>query len=242
MRTAPFAATLAVCQPSGTGTDMTMVIERVSAGRSDRLFFTGMGVVLASVVFAGFAPTFYLRGSALPPLSPMLFAHGLVFTTWILLFVTQTTLIAAERRDIHRRLGVIGMFIAGLVVVIGMTVAVGALRRGVGPVFGMQPGSFFSFPVEDISAFAALVVAGIVLRHHPDAHKRLMLLATISLLPAAIARVVFPFGAGIVSWFILTDLFVFAAVLYDRGRQQLYLSAGALRVQFHLRAALLPRS
>jgi len=212
---------------------MTIALGTEETTRSDRFFFTGIAIAALCLVFVAFSPSFYMRSSTLPPLSPLLYVHGLVFTSWILLFATQATLVAADRRDLHRKLGMIGAIIAILVVGLGSVVAVDALRRGLGPVFGMRPGSFFSFPVEDISVFAILVTAGIFLRHHSDSHKRLMLLATISLLPAAIARVLAPFHAGIATWFLFADVFVVAAVVYDiwsRGRVHPTLIYGGLLI------------
>jgi len=43
-----------------------------------------------------------------PALSPFLYFHGMLFTSGVVLFVTQTALVAARRTDMHRRLGVIG--------------------------------------------------------------------------------------------------------------------------------------
>src|SRR4051794_39857328 len=77
--------------------------------RRDRRFYSGMALVITAIVFAGFYRTFYLspwlQG---PALSPLRILHGAAFSAWILLFVAQTTLVAAGRTDIHRRLGVAG--------------------------------------------------------------------------------------------------------------------------------------
>ena len=37
------------------------------AGRADRRFFSGMAVAALITVYAGFAPTYYLRGYSLVP-------------------------------------------------------------------------------------------------------------------------------------------------------------------------------
>ena len=61
----------------------------------DHRFFTAMAAVCATVVFVGFAPTYYLRSfSARPPLPPLVHLHGAVSTGWILLFLTQSSLVA----------------------------------------------------------------------------------------------------------------------------------------------------
>src|SRR6266542_4810559 len=88
--------------------------------RRERLFYIGMSIAVVITVFAGFSRTYYLRpyfNSA--PLMPLLHLHGLVFSSWLLLFVTQTTLVAAHRTDIHRRLGILAGVIATLMILIG---------------------------------------------------------------------------------------------------------------------------
>jgi hypothetical protein len=59
----------------------------------DRWFFTGMAVAALLTVFTGFAPSYYL-GSFFEarPLSTLVHVHGVLFTSWILLFFTQTSL------------------------------------------------------------------------------------------------------------------------------------------------------
>ena len=61
-----------------------------------RRFYTGMALAIALTVFAGFAPTYYLRPwFQSTPLGGLVHLHGLVFTGWVLLFLVQSTLIAA---------------------------------------------------------------------------------------------------------------------------------------------------
>ena len=70
--------------------------------RRDRLFFSGMAIAAAIVVFAGFAPTYYLKAAfGAPKLSPLLHLR-LIFTGWIVLFVVQARLIAGRRTPLHR--------------------------------------------------------------------------------------------------------------------------------------------
>jgi hypothetical protein len=193
---------------------MTMAIEQPALPRNDRLFFAGMACTAAITVFAGFAPTYFLRSAALPPLSPLLQVHGLVFTSWISLFLAQTTLVAARRTDLHRRLGIAGAILAVVLVIVGVTAAIDLLRRGV--VFNdIDPRVFLAIPLGDMVVFPILVTAGIAFRRVAKTHKRLMLLATITLMTAAVARIVAPLNGGPLVFFGVTDLFVAAAVAYD---------------------------
>ena len=104
-----------------------------------------------------------------------------------LLFLTQTSLIAGGRADVHRRLGVVGGVLAVLMLVIGYLTAVEAARRGVTPPGGRPPLVFLSVPIGTLVVFAILVGSGLYNRRRSETHKRLMLLATIALLTPAFA-------------------------------------------------------
>src|SRR5579859_3796031 len=90
-----------------------------------------MAILMLATVFLGFARTYYLAGIFHAPLpSLIVHIHGAAFTCWILLLVTQTSLVSAGRVDIHRRLGVAGFLLACAMVVLGVLTATGALARG----------------------------------------------------------------------------------------------------------------
>lgn len=185
--------------------------------RRERWFYVCMSIAVVITVFAGFAPTYYLRPRfTAAPLMPLLHLHGLVFSSWIVLFVVQTTLVAAHRTDIHRRLGILGGVIATFMILIGFITALIRASQGATPVPGVSPLSFLVVPLGDISVFAVLISAGFYYRRRPDVHKRLMLLATISILAAAIARLPFAImQAGPPAFFGFTDIFILVCVLYD---------------------------
>lgn len=196
---------------------------RNQSKRYERFFYIGMTLAFVITVFAGFARTFFLRPHFdARPLIPLLILHGIVFSSWLVLFLTQTTLVAANRTRIHRRLGVAGAVIATLMVVIGTITAI-IRAKGPSPVPGVNPLSFLTIPLGDIFMFALIVGAGFYFRRRSDVHKRLMLLATIAILPAAVARlpVAFIQQGGPLVFFGLTDLFIVPLLLYDfatRGR------------------------
>ena len=180
-------------------------------------FFTAMAIAIAITVLAGFARSYYLRAwFGDPALQPLLHLHGLVFSSWIALFATQTSLVAADRVRLHRRLGVAGGTLAAVLVVVGMTTAVVRVSQGASPPGGPPPLVFLVVPLTDMVVFGSLIAAGIYFRRKMAVHKRLMLLATIALLAAPIARL--PFGflrSGILAVFAVSDLFIVALVAYD---------------------------
>jgi uncharacterized membrane protein YozB (DUF420 family) len=183
----------------------------------DRWFFTGMAVASLLTVFIGFAPSYYLgHFFEARPLSTLVHFHGALFTSWILLFLTQTSLIAAGRADLHRRLGVAGGVLAVLMLAVGYLTAVEGARRGVTPPGGPPPLVFLAVPIGALVTFAILVGTGLYNRRRSQAHKRLMLLATIVLLTPAIARMRFIGEGGPPVAISGTCLFVVACLIYDR--------------------------
>jgi hypothetical protein len=200
------------------------------------VFYTSLALALALTVFGGFARTYYLKGVfGGPALSPLVHLHGFLFTTWLLLFVTQTGLVAARRTNVHRRLGLLGAALAAVMVPVGIATAIGAAARGA-TVPRVDPRSFMAVPLADMVLFSAFVVLGLSLRRRSEAHKRLMVLAMLSILTAAIARLPLGFIAagGVLGFFALTDAFLLAGVAYDlwsRGRvHPVYIWGGLLLV------------
>lgn len=177
-------------------------------------FYTWVAVAAALIVFAGFARTYYLKelfGTRSLPL--LLHVHGLVMTLWFVLFLVQVRLVAARRTDLHRRLGILGAFWALLVVVVGTTTIIARDRLHFRP---GQSGAGIAFQFSIFLVFAALITGALLLRHRSDFHKRLMLLASVSILQPAIARLPLRFiqTNPLVS-FCLLDLCVLAPVAFD---------------------------
>ena len=199
-----------------------------AATRYDRVFFGGMGVVLAAIAVAGFAPTFYLRSwFGAPPtvagateLTPLAQFHGAVYTAWMVLFIVQTSLIAARRVKVHRRLGIAGAVLAAIMIVVGYMTATAAARRGTAPP-GAEPLSFLVVPLFDLVLFAVFITAALLRRRDKETHKRLMLLAYISIIAAGVARLpgILPYGPF--AFFGIAYAFALIGVAYDqwsRGR------------------------
>jgi hypothetical protein len=189
--------------------------------RADRTFYTVVAVLAALVAFAGFARTYYLKDLfGTPALSGLVHAHGIVMTAWLALFFVQARLIAAQRVDLHRRLGLAGGLLALLIVVVGTATSIESARHGLSP--GLPPLVFLAIPLGVVVVFAVLVTAALLLRRRADFHKRLMALASISILTPAIARI--PVDAlqavGPPLFFGLTDLIVLACVAYDTMRNR----------------------
>lgn len=200
-------------------TEATYPVRTVSKPRSrrfDHFFFTGMALLMLVTVFVGFARTYFLAGVFHAPLpSLIIHLHGAAFTAWILLLVTQTSLVSAGRVDIHRRLGIAGFLLACLMVVLGVLAATDSLVRRHAPP-GLDPKVFYIIPMSQVLIFAALVFFAYRARFDSSAHKRLIYIATTGLLVAAIARWPFAFSHGkpLIAM-LLSYVFLLALMSYD---------------------------
>jgi FtsH-binding integral membrane protein len=156
--------------------------------RYDHVFFSTMAALMLMTVFVGFSRSYYLAGVFQAPLpSKIIHMHAVAFSCWIILLITQTSLVAAGRVDIHRRLGIAGFLLACAMVVLGVLAATDSLVREAGPP-GRDVKFFYVIPMTAILMFAVLIAFAYRARSNPPAHKRLILIATTALLVAAIAR------------------------------------------------------
>ncbi|HVP32006.1 MAG TPA: hypothetical protein VMT09_00015 [Steroidobacteraceae bacterium] len=155
---------------------------------AERRFYVGAAIGVVVIVLAGFSVDLDLL-SDMSGLSALVRLHGAVMFGWIALFVTQTVLVARHRIDWHRRLGMFGAALAALIVIADTATVVVAFRLGgkhLPP--GVPTPLFLAFSFFDLLTFAILVSSAIALRRTRAWHKRLLLLATIMVLDAALAR------------------------------------------------------
>jgi hypothetical protein len=207
---------------------------RQNLASRDRIFYTSFAVAMAIAVFVGFSRTFYLREQfGNPPVSPLFMIHGALFTTWILLFITQTVLVASHKVAIHRKLGYAGAALAAIMFFVGCFAAITACKLGRAPL-GIPPLKFLVIPIADMLCFVAFTGAAVWLRRDKEAHKRYMLVGTIALLGAAFARWPFLLGKGPLYFYGAADLFLVAAIAYDvfsRGKvHKAYIWSGVLMI------------
>jgi hypothetical protein len=152
-------------------------------------FYVWMAAVCALIAFGAFAPTYWLQLPAGTFVgSPLLHLHGALFFAWVLFLLSQTALAANGQLDHHRAWGLVGISLATAMVFILST----ALAAG----YGDSALAFFIVPVSAIGLLAGFIVAALANIRRPQAHKRFMMLATISLLQAATARVFFVLATG----------------------------------------------
>ena len=153
----------------------------------DRYAFPGFVALIWFVILMGFVPDimhkFRQQGFNYPL---AVHIHAAVYLSWLALLTVQTVLIGRGRVTAHRRLGIFGAGLAALVVLTGLIATYVVENRMLGT--PRADPAFISTLLEDVLIFASLASAALVLRHDAAAHKRLMLLATMSLLQAGFIR------------------------------------------------------
>ncbi len=153
----------------------------------NRYFYWGMSLLICLVVAIGFGP--HLDRRLLHPATPVphiLYWHAMVFTAWVLLFATQTSLARFANVRLHRRLGTLGAGLGVVLPLLGLATAF-AMQKWHGTQDEADLASL-SIPINDMLAFSACFWLAIVRRRQVEWHRRLMLIASCCLTVAAFAR------------------------------------------------------
>ena len=212
-------------------------------------FYVRMAYACAAIAVIGFTPTYWAPlATGRFPGPALLTFHGLLSTAWMALFILQARAAATYRFDQHRALGLAGISVATAVFRTGFMVAIHSIDRGAAVGLGVEAQTFAIVPISIIVMFAAAVGTAIATVRRSDVHMRLMLVATIAMLPPAIARVLlllatgrsgvnpaeggFPTVAFALVPSLASDLLLAAALVHDwrrRGRPHpAYVIAGAV--------------
>ncbi len=158
-------------------------------------------VILISLV--GFLPSIAEPSNRNVPLpmTALVATHTFAGSLWVLMFLSQTILVATGRTATHRRLGVIGVLVAVVFVVSGFFMNIEEARRGFdlsGDLVRRGPATdpaFILATINGFGLFAVLVGTAVWYRRRPDVHKRLMVLAVLSLTGAPVAHLIGHFPA-----------------------------------------------
>lgn len=166
----------------------------VQTGSRDR-FFLAMSGLLLLILLVGFSRTLYLRlFFEVPPVPAYLHVHGATVTAWFVWLIVQASLVNINRTDVHRRIGMLGAVIGVAVIPAGLMATLQLVPRlpEMGLQFEQAPW-FVTWIVwanfHMLLGFVAFLATALILRRRTDIHKRLMLLATISLMPPPLARI-----------------------------------------------------
>lgn len=161
---------------------------------ADYNFFIIYITLIWLFVLGGFVPDMmhHVRSKSAPYLL-IGYVHAATAVGWIALLTSQAWLIRERRVRLHRKIGTGGAVFGGIFVAIGIWTVLSVHHADLGVAHTLSP-SFMYLQMTDLLAFACLVAAAIVNRNNPSAHKRLVLLATLALTPAAVSRWFLPFG------------------------------------------------
>jgi hypothetical protein len=219
------------------------------------VFYLAMAGIFAVIAVVGFTRTYLLPVAMNRFEGPALIhLHGILSFAWMVLFVSQSALVRRRRVEAHRAWGLVGISLATGIVFTAIALVVRGLAAA------DAAGNFDRLrlpaiaPLSQIALFAVFVAAAVARVRRPETHRRLMLLATVNLLPPAVARLIglvlrsviagtagrrnFALVANVDRVFAVTlaaalvaDLLILAAIVYDwrtRGRpHRAYVIGGA---------------
>lgn len=157
---------------------------------AERHFYAGMAWLFVIVAICGFAPrSFAILTGALRSPPFVVHLHAAVMASWVALLALQASLSLVGRMDLHRRWGLASLVIAPLVLTMLITVTVARQNAAAATPAGPVVNNILFLQIRSILLFPTFFVWGLRARRtDPQMHKRMMLLATLNLLDAAIAR------------------------------------------------------
>lgn len=138
-------------------------------------------------MFAGFGVDIARFAHENPPAPKVIYVHATIFIVWLLLLTAQVTLVLGDRIGWHRKLGWLAAGWACLMAVFGPWAAMASEAVNLHNPSVIDP-PFLSVNIVDIAGFLALLAWGFALRKNPAAHKRMMILATVSLADPGFSR------------------------------------------------------
>ena len=173
-----------------------------------RRFYIGISLLIALMAVVGFWPTYLgplLAGRVESP--PVIHFHFTVYSGWVALFVAQVVFASAGRLALHRKLGKIGIYYGFALVPVGILTAFAIFAGRVEAGLLEEAQRRLLAPLTDMVLFPMFFGAAVAYRRKPEIHKRFMVVATTTLLVAAVARMRFlgtpvPSTVFLLVWFL----------------------------------------
>jgi hypothetical protein len=156
-------------------------------------FHLWMALAATFFAFSGFVPTYFA------PLAagrftgqPIMHFHGMLFFAWTLLFLSQSALVAAGRTPDHRKWGMLGLVLMGMMAVTVPLASINSMHvaEGISPEAAELARRFTAVPLTGLALMLGLFGVAIANVHRPEVHKRLMLVLMVSMLQAPFSRFV----------------------------------------------------
>jgi hypothetical protein len=213
------------------------------AGFADRWIYVFMASLFIVTVLVGFIPDSLKQISAIaagqrPPYPRVLHVHAVLMSAWLLLLLAQTFLAATRRISFHKQLGMASVVLAPLMVITGIVLVPTMFHQNWAGMQNPPPGvdlggieiakKFLSSLVAAQLAvgvmFAVFVTWALAVRKTDSGmHKRLMILATVLPLPAAIDRIGWipsSYPTSFLSPALYTVLWITPMILWDVVRHR----------------------
>jgi hypothetical protein len=144
-----------------------------------------------------------------------LHVHGAIMTLWILVFLAQAVLAAKGNLKFHRKLGLIS---AALGVLVFVSIAIATIHAKIAyspPVGDNDAWGILAQQLYGLVLFGLFFTWGITVRKNAAPHKRLLLIATIVLVQAAVDRIRFLPQPALYVRFIYLDILLIPLFIYD---------------------------
>jgi hypothetical protein len=157
-----------------------------SPARDRKIYVVWIGVVWAAIL-AGFGMDLarYVGEAPSPPF--ILHFHAAVYVLWLGLVTLQIFWVEMGNLRRHKQLGWLTVAVSVLMVPLGLAAAlVDQVRQATHPDYAPQ---FLALEFEEMFAFSAFMIAGVIFRRNPAAHKRLMILSAVAISDAGFARI-----------------------------------------------------
>lgn len=174
----------------------------------DRWIFVFMATWFIAITLAGFIPDSMMkvgmvRAGTRPPFPPVLHMHAVLMGSFLLLLFAQTWLMATGRRELHIRLGILGMALAAALVAVGFVLAPTTYYETWNALQSAPPNAreklqellsikenILLLQMRIGILFPLFLAIGLRARRgNAGLHKRMMFLATVMALPAAFDRI-----------------------------------------------------
>jgi hypothetical protein len=222
----------------------TMADVRPRIINDDRTFYVAMALGCLCVAVLGFLPTYWMPLAAgTLKARPIIHIHGIAFFLWTVFFVVQAWLGASKQMMRHRALGLVGISAATALTIFGIIAGITLMQSA--RALGMEEAgkAFAIVPLASILFFAVVFAWAVARVRRPEVHKRLMLVAGISVLDAPIARWFMTFLAPAdapavpsvavdIGPALVTCIFIAIAVAHDWRRygrpHQVYVASGVI--------------
>ena len=151
----------------------------------------------AVVAIGGFMGTYWLQLPARTFRGPaLLHVHGALCTAWVVFLISQSRLVTSGNVRSHRDWGLFGIALASVLTVVALSVAITSMNLKIAEGYGDAARSFLIVPLSAILLFAGFTAAAIANVKRPEWHRRLMIVGTVCLIQAAMARVFFLMATG----------------------------------------------